>query len=152
MPIAFGLYFMNQESKKETPVMLHRAIYGSIERFLVILLENSYGKLPTWLSPIQSYIIPLTDQQKEYAVQINHKLKEAGIRTYLDDSSESVSKKIKLGRRFRPSYFIILGERERENNEVSVRNRKDRIQNLKVDEFLAKMQQEIRDRSKEQAL
>ena len=152
MPIAFGLYFMNQESKKETPVMLHRAIYGSIERFLVILLENSYGKLPTWLSPIQCYIIPLSDQQKEYAVQVNKKLKESGIRTYLDESSESVSKKIKLGRRFRPSYFLILGEREKENSEVSVRDRKDRIQNLKMEEFTKKINEEIRDRFRDQTL
>ena len=152
MPIAFGLYFINQESKKETPVMLHRAIYGSIERFLVILLENSFGKLPTWLSPIQTYIIPLSEQQKEYADEIREKLKERGVRALVDDSSESVSKKIKLGRRFRPSYFLIVGQREQENGEVSVRNRKDSIQNLKIEEFLEKIVGEIKERLIQQPL
>ncbi|MGP6207696.1 threonine--tRNA ligase [Cuniculiplasma sp. SKW3] len=152
MPITFGLYYINEESKKETPVMLHRAIYGSIERFLVILLENSYGKLPTWLSPIQVYVIPLSDQFKEYALKLERLLKENGIRTYLDDSQESVSKKIKLGRVYRPAYFVIVGEKEKINGEVSVRNRKDEIQNLKFDEFLDKIKNETRIRAKTEAL
>jgi threonyl-tRNA synthetase len=152
MPITFGLYYINEESKKETPVMLHRAIYGSIERFLVILLENSYGKLPTWLSPIQCYIIPLSDQQKEYAEHVDNMLRESGIRTYLDESSESVSKKIKLGRRYRPTYFLILGEKEKEKGEVSVRDRRDRIQNLQMEEFINKISEEIRDKIRDQTL
>ena len=152
MPIAFGLYYMNSESKKEVPVMLHRAIYGSIERFMVILLENSYGKLPTWISPIQAYVIPLTEEQENYAKMVNSKLMENGIRTYFDNSNESVSKKIKLRRRFRPSYFLILGKKEEDNGEVSVRNRKDRIKTMKVDDFLSLMKNEIDKKEIEQGI
>ncbi len=144
MPIAFNLYFINRESQKETPVMLHRAIYGSIERFLVILLENSYGKLPLWLSPIQAYVIPLSNQQDSYAQEITQKLKEKNIRVYLDSGNESVSKKIKLGRRFRPFYFLIIGQREQEGGEVSVRDRTDKIQNLKVDDFIERTLENVR--------
>ncbi len=152
MPIAFSLYYINSESKKETPVMLHRAIYGSVERFMVILLENSNGKLPTWISPIQAYIIPLSEQQKEYALNVDKALKGANIRTYLDDSNDSVSKKIKIGRRFRPSYFVILGQKEMENGEVSIRNRGDKIKNVKVDDFLREIKGEVNSRALEQSL
>ncbi|MHB1440814.1 MAG: threonine--tRNA ligase [Cuniculiplasma sp.] len=144
MPIAFNLYFINRESQKETPVMLHRAIYGSIERFLVILLENSYGKLPLWLSPIQAYVIPLSNQQDSYAQEITQKLKEKNVRVYLDSGNESVSKKIKLGRRFRPFYFLIIGQREQEGGEVSVRDRTDKIENLKVDDFIERTLESVR--------
>jgi threonyl-tRNA synthetase len=148
MPIAFNLYFINKDSQKETPVMLHRAIYGSIERFLVILLENSYGKLPLWLSPIQCFMIPLNDDQREYSENVQVQLREKGIRTYLDNSSESVSKKIKLGRKYRPYYFIVIGKREMESGEVSIRDRSDKITNFKVDEFVSKVLSKVNERSK----
>lgn len=152
MSIAFGLYYMNSESKKEIPVMLHRAIYGSIERFMVILLENSYGKLPTWISPIQAYVIPLTEEQEKYAEMVNNKLMENGIRTYFDKSNESVSKKIKLGRRFRPSYFLVLGKKEEDNGDVSVRNRKDRIKTMNLDDLLSLIKSEIDKKEIEQGM
>ncbi len=152
MPIAFGLYYINAESKKETPVMLHRAIYGSIERFMVILLENSYGKLPTWISPIQVYLIPLSEQQEQFTETIDKRLRESGIRTYFDGTNESVSKKIKVGRRFRPSYFVIIGKKEEESGEVSVRDRNDRIKNMKLEEFLKAIEKEIAEKRLEQIL
>ncbi len=135
MPIAFNLYYINSESQKETPVMLHRAIYGSIERFMVILLENSYGKLPLWISPIQAYIIPLSENERGYAEKVKEDLRKLGVRTFLDDSNESVSKKIKLGRIFRPYYFVILGKKEMEDGSVSIRDRNDKISSMSREEF-----------------
>ncbi len=151
MPRSFGLYFINSESKHETPIMLHRAIFGSIERLIVILLESYFGKLPTWLSPLQVYLIPVSEAYADYASEIEKMLKSRGIMCILDLSSETVGKKIKLIRTKRPSYICVVGENERNNNTITVRNRKDSQVTLAVDEFINKLTKEINERRIEQS-
>jgi threonyl-tRNA synthetase len=152
MPRSFELYYVNSESKHETPVMLHRAIFGSIERLIVILLESYAGKLPTWLSPLQVYLIPVSEAYTEYAKTIETTLRNNGINCILDQSPETVGKKIKLIRSKRPAYICVVGENEVNNRTITVRNRKDAQTTLKIQEFVDKILMEIRERKIDQII
>ncbi|SMD30517.1 threonine--tRNA ligase [Picrophilus oshimae] len=146
MPINFDLYYINSDGKKERPVIIHRAIYGSYERFIAILLEHYNGKLPTWLSPIQCYVIPVSENYNEYAESINSLFVKNNIRSKIDLSPETISKKIKMIRKMRPSYIIVVGEKEEHNKSVSIRNRKDKTIEMPVNEFIEKIKDEISSR------
>lgn len=151
MPANFDLNYIDSNGKKVRPVIIHRAIYGSYERFIAILLEHYNGKLPSWLTPLQAYIIPVSEASNEYAMEINRKLKAKGIRTKVDISDGTISKKIKLIRPMRPSYIIVVGEKEVENKTISVRNRKDRTKEYKIDDFISIILDEIREKKIDQA-
>ncbi|MFG1519100.1 MAG: threonine--tRNA ligase [Thermoplasmataceae archaeon] len=146
MPANFGLTFINSAGKKETPVMLHRAVYGSYERFMVILLESYAGKLPTWLAPLQCYIIPVTDEFSDYAYAVRDKLQAIGVRSQVDNSSETLSKKVRSIRPKRPAYVVVVGKNEVEKHTVSARNRADRQKEFDLDEFLGLVKAEISER------
>ena len=152
MPRSFDLYYVNSESKHETPVMLHRAIFGSLERLIVILLESYAGKLPSWLSPLQVYLIPVSESYTEYARNIEATLRSNGINCILDQSPETVGKKIKLIRSKRPAYICVVGENEVNNKTITVRNRKDAQTTLKIQEFVGKILMEIRERKIDQMI
>ena len=152
MPRSFDLYYVNSESKHETPVMLHRAIFGSLERLIVILLESYAGKLPSWLSPLQVYLIPVSESYTEYARNIEATLRSNGINCILDQSPETVGKKIKLIRSKRPAYICVVGENEVNNKTITVRNRKDAQTTLKIQEFVDKILMEIRERKIDQMI
>jgi threonyl-tRNA synthetase len=151
MPANFDLYYIDSNDKKVRPVIIHRAIYGSYERFIAIILEHFNGKLPLWLTPIQAYIIPVSETYNDYATEINKKLMENGIRSKVDLSDGTISKKIKLTRPMRPSYIIVAGEREYTNKTVSARNRKDRTKEYGLDEFINILKGEIREKKIDQA-
>ena len=151
MPANFDLYYIDKNDTKVRPVIIHRAIYGSYERFIAILLEHFNGKLPLWLTPLQAYIIPVSEAYNEYATEINKKLREKGIRSKVDISDGTISKKIKLIRTMRPSYILVVGEKELANNSVSVRNRADKTREYGMDEFMGIMAEEIRGKKIEQA-
>jgi threonyl-tRNA synthetase len=104
--------------------MVHRALYGSIERFFGILLEHYAGAFPVWLAPIQAIVLPITDRQTDYARQVMLRLKEAGIRVTLDDRSEKVNLKIREAQLQKIPYMLVVGDREQQNGMVAVRNRK----------------------------
>ncbi|MDD2483210.1 MAG: threonine--tRNA ligase [Candidatus Shapirobacteria bacterium] len=123
LPERFDLSFTNEKGEKERPVVIHRAISGSIERFMGILIEQFGGAFPTWISPVQVKIIPITDCQLEYAQNIEKELKENGIRVEIDDKSETMQNKIRNAAGEKIPYMIIIGGREAENNTISVRQR-----------------------------
>lgn len=147
LPANFNLYYINSESKHERVVIIHRAIYGSYERFIAILLEHFAGKLPTWLSPMQVYVIPVSENFNEYAKSVDDEFRKNGIRTKLDLSSETISKKIRMIRPMRPAYIAVVGEKELESGSVAIRNRANKQQVFKLDEFTTKIKKEIEDRS-----
>lgn len=123
LPERFDLTYTASGGTKERTVMIHRAIYGSLERFLGVLLEHYKGKLPFGLAPVQTKILPITDQQKEYAHTILNILQERGIRTELDDSSDQISAQIKHAQQEQVPWMLIIGKKEVTNNTVTLRHR-----------------------------
>lgn len=123
MPERFDLTYISPEGKKERTVMVHRAIYGSLERFLGVLLEHYKGNLPFWISPIQARVLTITDDQKEYGHEILKALKEAGIRADMDQSSDPLSGKIKIAQEERIPWMLVVGKKEQANKAVTLRHR-----------------------------
>jgi len=119
-------------------VMVHRALYGSIERFFGILVEHYAGAFPVWLAPIQVAVLPITDRHVPYAQKVKDQLSAANLRVELDDRSEKVNLKIRDAQLQKIPYMLVIGDREAENGTVSVRNRKHADQGAQsVDHFLA---------------
>ena len=123
MPARFGLTYIKSDGSDGAPVMLHRALLGSLERFLGILIEHCGGAFPTWLAPVQVIILPITDRVHEYAITIRDKALKLGIRTQVDLRSEKVNAKIRDAQTSKVPYMLILGDREMNSGNVSVRHR-----------------------------
>ncbi|HRZ30238.1 MAG TPA: threonine--tRNA ligase [Candidatus Paceibacterota bacterium] len=123
MPERFGLKYIDQDGKEKTPVMIHRAIVGSPERFLGILIEHYAGNFPTWLAPIQAKILPISENQMAYAKEVLAKLEDAGVRTELDESNETLGKKIRNAKMQKIPYLIVLGDKEVEEKMITVEKR-----------------------------
>ncbi len=121
-PENFDLTYVTSAGTKERPVMIHRAIYGSIERFLAILLEHTKGHLPFWVAPVQIKILTITDAQKEYAVELARKLKSHGLRVALDDSNDQISAQIKTAQLEKVPWMLVIGKKEVENNTITLRH------------------------------
>ncbi|MBP6891793.1 threonine--tRNA ligase [Candidatus Shapirobacteria bacterium] len=148
MPERFGLEYTAADGTKKRPVMLHRAIVGSPERFMMIMLEHFAGAFPLWLSPVQTKIIPITDAQHEYAHKILDKLKEQGIRVEIDDRSEKMQSKIRDAQMQKIPYMLIIGGREVENNQVSIRQRDNQdLGAMDFDKFLKTIKDQIKNKS-----
>ncbi len=144
LPRRFGLEYIAEDGKKHQPLMVHRALFGSVERFFGILLEHYAGAFPVWLAPIQAIVLPITDRQLEFGGQVRDKLIAAGIRATLDDRSEKVNLKIRDAQLQKIPFMLVVGDREQQNGQVSVRNRKHGDQGVKsVDDFLADIQKLI---------
>jgi threonyl-tRNA synthetase len=144
LPRRFGLEYIAEDGKKHQPLMVHRALYGSIERFFGILVEHYAGAFPVWLAPVQAAVLPITDRQLEYAQKVKVRLEAAGIRTTLDDRKEKVNLKIRDAQMQKIPYMLVIGDREAQADSVSVRNRKHGDQGAQpVDEFLANIQKLI---------
>jgi threonyl-tRNA synthetase len=138
LPRRFELEYIAEDGKKHQPLMVHRALYGSIERFFGILIEHYAGAFPVWLAPVQAVVLPITDRHIEYAQKVTKRLEEAGLRVSLDDRSEKVNLKIRDAQLQKVPYMLVVGDREAQNDSVSVRNRKHGDQGAQtVDEFLA---------------
>ena len=138
LPRRFGLEYVAEDGKRHQPLMVHRALYGSIERFFGILVEHYAGAFPVWLAPQQAIVLPIADRHLEYAQKVKDRLVAAGIRAGVDDRSEKVNGKIRDAQLQKIPYMLVVGDREAENDSVSVRNRKHGDQGAqKVDEFLA---------------
>ena len=137
LPERFDLSFTNEQGEKERPVVIHRAISGSLERFMGLLIEQFAGNFPVWISPVQVKIIPITDNQLEYAQTISKTLKENDIRVEIDDKSETMQNKIRNAAGEKIPYMIIVGGREVENQTVSVRQRDGQdLGTIKLNEFI----------------
>jgi threonyl-tRNA synthetase len=124
LPRRFGLEYIAEDGKAHQPLMVHRALYGSIERFFGILLEHYAGAFPVWLAPVQAIVLPITDRQTEYARSVRDQLDAAGIRVTVDDRSEKVNLKIRDAQLQKIPYMLVVGDREGANGQVAVRNRK----------------------------
>jgi threonyl-tRNA synthetase len=143
MPGRFGAEYRTAENTAETPYMLHRAILGSIERFFGILLEHYNGALPTWLAPTQVEIIPISDDQVDYAHKLEAELTEAGLRVEVDASNERMNAKIARAQSQRVPYMLVLGKREVESGEPSVRHRSEGdLGTMTIASFIEKVQAE----------
>ena len=145
-PKRFGLFYIVENGEKQTPVMIHRAILGSYERFLVLLLEQFKGVLPIWLSPVQVNIIPVNNEAHySYCKELMDKLLEEDIRVEIDSSEETLNKKIKVSNDMKNPYTVVVGNKEIENNSVSFRKLGSREQNvMKINEFVNMIKNEIK--------
>ncbi|MEO8368170.1 MAG: threonine--tRNA ligase, partial [Candidatus Solibacter sp.] len=140
LPRRFGLEYIGEDGKAHQPLMVHRALYGSIERFFGILIEHYAGAFPVWLAPVQAIVLPITDRQTEYARSIQNQLDDAGIRVTVDDRNEKVNLKIREAQLQKIPYMLVVGDREQENGKVAVRNRKHADQGVKsVEDFLSEI-------------
>tara|TARA_Y100000310_G_scaffold137447_1_gene136371 strand:+ start:61862 stop:64060 length:2199 start_codon:yes stop_codon:yes gene_type:complete len=148
MPERFDLSFMNEESKKERPVVMHRAISGSIERFMSVIIEHFAGKFPLWLSPVQVKVVTITDRNLEFAKEVVSKMKANDIRVELDDRSESMGKKVRDAQLEQVNYIVTIGDKEQENKTLAVRKRTGEQEfGVAVDRFILKLKDEILSRS-----
>ena len=147
LPERFELEFVNEKGEKERPVVIHRAISGSLERFMGVMIEHFAGAFPTWLSPCQVVILPIGERQKEYADSIFEKLKESNIRVELDDSNESLGKRIRNTKIRKIPYVIVIGDKEKESGLITVETRTEKIEGITTEAFVEKLQKEIKGRS-----
>ena len=145
MPQRFDLTYVGSDNEKHRPIMIHRVIFGSIERFIGILTEHFAGKFPLWLAPVQVKLLTVADSFSDYAREVAAKCEEAGLRVELDVRNEKIGYKLREARNERVSYICVIGEREAEAGTVSVRSTKvGELGAMSVDEFVAKLTEEIR--------
>ena len=148
MPQNFDLTYVDADGEKKRPIMLHRVCFGSIERFIGILIEHYAGKFPVWLAPMQVKVLPVSEKSRDYAHQVTEQLEAAGIRVVCDDRDEKIGYKIREARGVdRVPYMLILGEKEVEAGNISVRDRSNETVPMAVDEFIAKVVDETRTRA-----
>ena len=144
LPDRFDLTYIGEDGKEHRPVVIHRAILGSSDRFISFLIEETKGVFPTWLAPIQVKILPIADSHKEYAKKVREALMLKGIRTELDDRNEKIGYKIREAQLEKVPYMLIIGNKEMENEEVGVRSHKDGdIGAMKLNEFVNKIKYEV---------
>ena len=148
MPERFDLEYVGEDGHKHRPVMIHRALLGSIERFIGVITEHFAGAFPTWLSPVQVKVLPITDRTHEYSVQVMEKLTAMGLRCELDDRSEKIGYKIREAQLEKIPYMLVLGDKEAESGQVAVRSRKTgETQVMSLEEFMEKIGEEVKTRA-----
>ena len=148
LPLRFNLSYIDSNGEKKTPILVHRAIFGSFERFIGIITEHFAGAFPVWLSPVQVSILPISDHQKEYAEKVKAILEEKGIRVELDARQEKTGYKIREAQLQKVPYMLILGEKEVEVNAVGVRKRKEGdIGQMSIEDFVSMISKEIEEKT-----
>lgn len=147
LPERFGLGYVGEDNAEHRPVMLHRAILGSLERFIGVYLEHCAGRLPAWLSPVQVVIINVTDKQNEYGHQLKQELKKAGVRAHFDDRNEKLGYKIREAQLSKVPYMAVIGDREVEQKTISLRLPDGKTKDgFSKDAFITALVEEIRER------
>ena len=144
LPKRFNLEYTASDGSKQEPIMIHRVIYGSIDRFIGIITEHYAGKFPVWLSPVQAKVMNVAESNLDYAKDVYNALKNEGIRVELDDRNEKISYKIREGASQRLPYMVIIGDKEKENGEVTLRMRGNEQKTMKLAEFIEKIKREIK--------
>lgn len=145
LPVRFNLSYIDKEGEKKTPILVHRALFGSFERFIGILTEHFAGAFPVWMTPVQVKILPIADVHMEYARQLQGELEGEGIRTELDERNEKIGYKIREAQLQKIPYMLIVGDKEIEANAIGVRSRKQGdIGQMRVEDFLTKIKEEIK--------
>lgn len=148
MPQNFDATYTAADNTEKRPIMIHRAGFGSIERFIGMLIEHYAGNFPTWIAPIQVKVLPVSEKSMDYAREVTEKFKAAGIRVVLDERDEKVGYKIREARAVdRVPYMLVLGEKEAEEGNISVRNRANKTYAANTDEFIASVVEEIATRA-----
>jgi threonyl-tRNA synthetase len=149
LPGRLGAHYIDAHSEKRTPVMLHRAIFGSLERFMGILIEHHAGRLPAWLAPVQAVVLNITDNQAEYALKVTESLKNQGLRVAADLRNEKVGFKIREHTLQRVPYLLVAGDREAGSNSLAVRTRNGKdLGAMSVDIIAAKLAEEVASRGR----
>ena len=145
LPQNFELTYVAEDGSKKRPVMLHRALFGSVERFMGILIEHFAGKFPLWLSPVQVEIIPVSEKFKPYAGEVFDQLKKAGIRVKIDERAEKVGYKIREAQLKKVNYMLVIGEKETASHKLSVRKRSgEEVKDVDVSKFIEDLKEEIK--------
>ncbi len=145
LPLRFNLSYIDSNGDKKVPILIHRALFGSFERFIGIITEHFAGAFPAWLAPVQVKVLPISDNQKEYAQKVVDELSANGIRVELDDRQEKIGYKIREAQLSKVPYMLIIGEKEVEAGAVGVRARKEGdIGAMPINEFVAKLQEEVK--------
>ena len=148
LPEKFDLTYVGEDGQKHRPVMIHRVVYGSIERFIGILIENYAGAFPTWLAPVQVKILPITDRHMDYAFELKKKMFDLGLRVEVDDRNEKVGYKMREAQVKKIPYMLVVGDQEMESGTVNMRKHGEKdTATLPVDEFIAYIQKNIADKS-----
>ncbi|QZY56294.1 threonine--tRNA ligase [Crassaminicella profunda] len=148
LPQRFDLTYVGKDGEKHRPVVIHRVAFGSIERFIGILIEQFAGKFPTWLAPVQVKVLPIADKFMDYAQKIVETMKENGIYVELDDRNEKIGYKIREAQLEKVPYMIIVGEKEQESNTISVRSRDEgELGSQEIESFINKVKEEIKNRT-----
>ena len=143
LPQRFNLHYIDKDGNKKTPIMIHRAIFGSFDRFIGIITEHFAGAFPTWLAPVQVRILPIADSHKEYANKLKEQFENVGIRVELDEREEKIGYKIREAQLQKIPYMLIIGDKEVEANAVGVRSRKDGdIGQMSMQDFIDKIKEE----------
>ncbi len=146
LPERFDLSFINEAGEKERPVVIHRAISGSLERFMGIMIEHYAGAFPVWLSPIQVAVLPISEKHRDYAGEVTDKLLKAGIRTQLNSDDESLGKKIRNTKMQKVPYFLVMGDKEVEEKMITVESRDCASEKMSLEDFIIKVSSEIQNR------
>ncbi len=147
LPQRFELDYIGSDNEKHRPIVIHRVIYGSIERFLGILIEHFAGKFPTWLAPVQVKVLPISNKFNEYSESIKKKLSENGIRVEMDYRDEKIGYKIREARNERIPYIIVVGEKEEKEDTISLRSRKNGDEGtFKLESLIERISNEIRNK------
>ncbi|WP_396020603.1 threonine--tRNA ligase [Bacillus sp. ISL-4] len=148
MPDKFDLNYIDENNEKVRPVVIHRAIFGSIDRFFGILIEHFAGAFPAWLAPVQVQIIPISQVHLNYCLKVQKELKNQGIRVKIDDRNEKLGYKVREAQLGKIPYMLVLGDKEEKENEVNVRKYGEQeVENVAIETFIKKMAQQIKERS-----
>jgi threonyl-tRNA synthetase len=143
MPERFGLRYVTPEGSEATPVMLHRAVLGSLERFIAILLEHSAGVFPVWLAPEQVRVLTLTERQESYGRQVTERVTRTGLRAQLDIRNEKLGYKIREAQLHKIPYMLVVGDKEAANGTVAPRRRSgEMLEPMSVDAFIERLKAE----------
>ena len=150
LPAKFNLRYIDRDGSEKCPVVIHRAILGSLDRFMAYLIEETKGRFPVWLAPMQVKVLPVSEKTLDYAREITSRLEEAELRVVLDESNEKIGYKIRLAQQEdRVPYMLVIGAREAENGTVAVRTRGgEDLGAMPLDDFLARIREEIRSRAR----
>jgi threonyl-tRNA synthetase len=148
MPKRFGLEYIDENGKAKTPVMLHRAILGSYERFIMALIERFGGAFPTWLAPVQVKVLPITERHLEYALKVKSELEQEGIRVEVDERNERLQAKIRDAQMEKVAYMFIIGDKEVEAKTVAVRKRNgEDLGSKNLEDFTKALKKEIEEKT-----
>ena len=151
LPARFNLTYIDRDGTEKCPVVLHRAILGSLDRFMAYMIEETKGRFPVWLAPLQVKVLPVSEKTLDYADAVTEKLSDAGLRVALDASNEKIGYKIRLAQQEdRVPYMIVLGAKEAEAGTITVRTRKgEDLGAMSLDDFIAKITEEIRTKARD---